>query len=203
MISRIARLRAKKGFTIVELFVVVAIITVLLAMVIPLVYYDTKPAVAKTMAKDFYYKVQEVLTDCKAINLPIPQDFTCYYAKLDENSEVTETGRFYMDGGYTIKDEITFGDGSTDKICSKMREMMLNYLTSELTKDMSGYLVAACDKKHRVVGTYWFEEMYDAGISFDNENILVTGKFCCAFPLALSAPGAKTFRFSDINITET
>ena len=202
MISRIARLRAKKGFTIVELIVVIAIITILLAMVIPMVYYDTKPAVARSMAKEFYYKVQEVLTDCKAINAPIPANYTCYFADLDEKGEVVKVGSFTVDV-YTMENETVYAANTTDVIGGKMREMMYNYLTSDLTRDMTGRLIAACDTKYRVCGTYWVEnfDLFEGGTEFSDENILATGEYCCAFPLPLCAPGAKTFRFSDLGIS--
>lgn len=199
MISHFARLRAKKGFTIVELVVVVAIITILISMVIPLVMYDTKPAVAKAMAKDMYYKAQEVLTDCKAANTGIPADYTCFYVKLNSVGGIDETGSFTVDG-YNVENETAFTTEPADTLSKKMNEAMRNYIESDLTRDMSGVLVAACDTKYRVVGTYWFDDNYifDAGTGFSEETVLSTGDYCCSYPLALCGPGAKTYRFTDI-----
>ena len=199
MISWIARLKAKKGFTIVELIVVVAIITILLAMVIPMVYYDTKPAVAKALAKDMYYKVQEVLTDCKAIEAKLPADYTCYYAEINKDGGLVEMGSFTVDSKYDVKNEAVFPAQPTDPIERKVKEKMENYLTIDNIRDLSGWLVVACDTKYRVVGSYWLENyIFDAGTGFDDECVLATGEYCCAYPLALCAPNAKTFRFSDI-----
>lgn len=59
MITRIARLRAKKGFTIIELIVVMAVIGVLTAIVVAALSYDQKPIKGKGIAKDVFYVEQE------------------------------------------------------------------------------------------------------------------------------------------------
>ena len=68
MISGIARLRAKKGFTIIELIVVIAIIGILTSIIVAAMSYDTKPTKGKGVAKDFYYVAQDVYSVSKIAN---------------------------------------------------------------------------------------------------------------------------------------
>jgi len=227
MISHLARLRAKKGFTIVELVVVVSIIAILIAMVIPMVYYDTKPAVAKSMAKDMYYKAQEVLTDCRAIQDGLIADnYTCYFAVFDKYGKIPQidpdatppdtrpqVGKFtvdsymasptdptpsYMLAPTVISDRYLEAEPK-NIVDKKMKEMMVNYLVSDVTRDMTGILVAVCDKKYRVVAAYWFEDYdFTAGMKFFDECILDNGNYCCAYPSALCAPGARSYKVIDV-----
>ena len=204
MISRIARLRAKKGFTVIEMVVVISIIGILLAMIIPIVSYDRKPAVARTMAKEIYYRSAAALYDCKAADVVVPTDpsahDTCFYAEVDSLGNPSETGLFYIDNRGVVVDTEIFTTANVTGIRGKMKSMFENYVTDEVTVNMSGHLIVVVDSHHRVVGSYWVEN-FDTTMGmegFNEDNILNTGDFCTAYPSFLSLTGARLFYVGDV-----
>ena len=68
MIGFVNRIRSKKGFTIIELVVVMAIIGVILAMVLPNIMASDRPAKGNALAKDFFYKAQDTMSISKIAN---------------------------------------------------------------------------------------------------------------------------------------
>lgn len=203
LISRIARLRAKKGFTIIELIIVISIITILLAMVIPVVSYDRKPAAAKTMCKEFYYRASEVITDCKAANydlpaLPSSAAYICYYGEVDRLGNSGETGYFFIDKNGVATSEQVYNPADVYGIGYKMNELFRNYVTDEVSIDLSGHLIAVVDTHYRVLASYWIEnfEKPFAGQgmeAFEEDNILSTGSFCTTYPTYLCTSGNRLF----------
>ncbi len=75
MIEYLQKLKAKKGFTMMELIVVIAIIGVLIAMVIPAFNNDdAKRRAADTYASDFYASLQYCLTRYQKTDYHITPD---------------------------------------------------------------------------------------------------------------------------------
>lgn len=208
MISRIARLRAKKGFTIIELIVVIAIIGILTAMIVPALSYDNKPAIAKAMAKEMFYRTQEVMSDCKAAGSGLHDTYcTCYYAEINDQGIPVEMGYFSVDSGGNIEAAAktagtrkTISSASTDKTDLKMVSMMEKYLTSEPTMNMAGHLVVCVDYRYRVVASYWFENFDWVGNNyFEDDYILATGQYAAAYPPDFCVPGShRTFKFDKL-----
>lgn len=202
MISHFARLRAKKGFTLIELIVVISIIGILLAMVIPIVSYDRKPAIARSMAREIYYRSSEVMTDCKAADLTIPttpsSTYTCFYAEIDSLGRAVETGIVYVDGSGTITEEEVFGSSINSGIKFKMKSMFENYVTDEVVANMSGHLIAVVDSHYRVVASYWLENFTKPytgqGMeAFVEDCVLSTGQYCTSYPVYLSLVDSRMF----------
>lgn len=77
MICKINQLRKKKGFTFIELIVVLAIVAIMLGVLIPLL--STNNALedeAKDYAKAFYSNIQELLMDEKVQGTALPANGT-------------------------------------------------------------------------------------------------------------------------------
>lgn len=94
MIQTLQRLKAKKGFTIVELVVVMAILAVLMAIVFPLLTNKkAKIDEANTTAKDFYAALQSVMIRYSLYEGPLSPQYRAnpdlgdmrYYEKLGGN----------------------------------------------------------------------------------------------------------------------
>ena len=63
---RLMQLKNKKGFTLVELIVVLAMIGVLTAIILPLSMNAGKPKAAVAKAKSFYFGSQRILIQYRA-----------------------------------------------------------------------------------------------------------------------------------------
>ena len=106
MIQRINRLRAKKGFTMIELVVIMLIIGVLSAIIVSAMTYDSKPTKGKAMAKDMFYAVQDAMSSLKITNPDLIKDITgtdpltglaqdlYVYCQVDDSGELSSTYTF-------------------------------------------------------------------------------------------------------------
>ncbi len=228
MISRIARLRAKKGFTIVELVVVIAMISILIAMIVPMLTYDQKPALARALSREAYLRAASVMSDCKAANMDLPMDpaatYTCFYADIDETAMPLTMGLFYIDAGGARADdpEVTYAlkldengkvvydeDGYPVVVVNtyqqglvyKVNSMFQNYLTEEPMNNMAGEIVIVVDKSYRVTAAYWMSTTNDKfkdTESFVQDYILNGGDYCSSYPTNLCLQGQRLYDFSRV-----
>lgn len=201
MIKVINRLRAKKGFTLVEAIVVIMIIGVLTAMVLPTLAYSNKPAVGKGMAKDLFYKAQDVFTSAKIV---YPDAIgtgknVIYYVTIDQTGNaiqsgtVTKTATSLTLVPFPAVINITSSSSDKDKMDAKMKAALENY--TEYNTDMRGTLYVVSDDHFRARVAYWTDAttFADGGTTFADSCMLGNGFYCCAFPVALCDPGAVLF----------
>ena len=200
MISLINRLKSKKGFTIIELVVVMAIMGVILAMVLPIFITSDKPAKGNAMAKDFFYKAQDVMSVCK-IAYPdgLGGSAKNFYAVIDKNGKVIETGDY--NGDFTAFNKTTYqnktkADSATtptdsERTLNRFNECCENYFVD--TDKMEGIVFVKVDSHFAVQSCYWIGATGDTAadmetafkgltdFTVDSDNII--GDFYCgAFP---------------------
>lgn len=214
MISRINRLRAKKGFTMIEIIVVIAIIGILTSIVISALSYDNRPTVGKGMAKDMFYVAQEVYSSAKiaypnAISASAT-DRTGFYAEVGRDGYITEVGMMkvpaysggdmpsistYEDIPKTLTEDYS-GTAAADlqSLKVKMRAAFEQYLTDK--DGMEGTLYVLADNNYRVLAAYWVDNVHTisgtTGLLVDN-NLLDSGFYCCAYPVKYSQAGSVFF----------
>lgn len=207
MLSFFNRLKSKKGFTLIELIVVLAIIGVLLAMVLPLMGGSHKDEIGKGLAKDFFYRAQDIMCDAKVSSPDAFNGFAAndavFYAEIDSVGKVTEVG--YLSvlvriPAATVSSSTSFSD-SFKKVMSKFAYSAEEYVTSQ--NDMIGTLYAVVDKNFTVQAAYWSDmpaaDIATAGtvdITLENDNILFSGYYCCAYPAKLSYQGKVMYEYT-------
>ena len=165
------KLLNRKGFTLVELIVVIAIIAILLAAVIP--FFSTADArknEARDYARSFYSNAQELMTDEKASKNTFFKDTGAEYllvcAQVDENNTMTSGVKVYMSytAGTDFEEPVLMDDAAlTSAPCSAFSEFVPALQRMLVTSDRSGYFFAVVDKKYRVVNTYFANAFADDG----------------------------------------
>ncbi len=192
MISAHARLRAKKGFTLIEMIVVIAIIGILTAMIIPSLTYDQKPSLGKALAKDVYYTAQDVLSTVEITNPDaISSGFVCFYAELDSFGQVMKghTGVFDPSesnkaNAYTTFDDLLSGTltPETKKMYEKMGSALEKYVTDK--DGMKGFVYIVSDDDYRVRAVYWLNvDACDINKTLQDNCITASGDYCCSYPV--------------------
>jgi prepilin-type N-terminal cleavage/methylation domain len=215
MISKINRLRAKKGFTMIEMIVVVAIIGILTTIVVASMSYDRKPTMGKGLAKDLYYVAQDAASSVEVAN---PKAFDGYsparagfYAKVDVGGNVTEI-RSMSIGAFdgSKRPDISYStpldpdspkavkhDGTADDDHNAFENKLASAISDYLsTKDsMEGGYYVMFDSNYRVMVAYWSDsdKMYLGAGSLTDECIMDTGYYCCAYPTKYCMPGQFMF----------
>jgi len=105
-----------KGFTLVELLVVISIIAALAAMATPVIMKQAKKAAATTAvsnAKQIFYLLVEFDGD---FNQFPGKDITDVdLAKYASGTNSNEIFKMFFEGGYTTSEEIFFAKGGADK----------------------------------------------------------------------------------------
>lgn len=176
---KLMQLKNKKGFTLVELIVVLAMIGVLTAIILPLSLNAGKPQAAQAKAKSFYFGTQKILAEYR---MEAPEKDTGYlsyvkggltftinsgdylymYAKAEKGKGFTEVGLAKLDA---------LEDGSAANTATGYQQYQYAAVINESSADHSwldklntfstdedtGYYYALIDDQCRVIMTYWLE----------------------------------------------
>lgn len=191
MISLFNPIKRKKGFTIIELVVVMAIMGVILAMVLPAFFTSDKPAKGNALAKDFFYKAQDVMSVSK-IAYPDGLGKTpaekILYAVIDDVGGIAETGSYNKtSGAFTAFNSSSFDMTTADDVAkteNRFNECCENYFI-DIDK-MAGIVFARVDENFAVQACYWMGMTKDefgklSDKVFDDDNV-IDGFYCGAFP---------------------
>lgn len=222
MVHKIARLRAKKGFTLIEMIVVIIIIGVLTAMIVPSLTYDQKPALGKALAKDVYYNAQDVLSTIEITNpSAIPstggKSFVVFYAALDNQGQVIKggsgvanpvvgsAGKVHTAAVSTTSFDTLIADASkTDaqkKMYSKMQTALEKYTTQK--EGMEGTIYIVTDETYRVLATYWLNvDANGLDVTLQDNCILASGDYCCSYPVMFCDAGQIFINSAENSVVE-
>ncbi|MCM1462005.1 MAG: type II secretion system GspH family protein [Bacteroides sp.] len=204
--KKIRQLKAKKGFTMVELIVVIAIIAVLLAMVIPALSSSDRPTAGKGYAKDFFYAVQSYMSRQKlsSDSGSLSTDGLAT-ANIDFNGDGTDDPAIIlyaeMTGapldtahcGMAIPgaDDPTSCDTITDAKLVKLVEGFMREVDKRVDQpEYGGTLYAVIDDAYRVRATYWSDGDWSEtdGQSFIDTCVLASGAYACSYPTTYCTP---------------
>ncbi len=209
----IRKLKNRKGFTIVELIIVIAIIGVLLAMVLPGLLGSNMDTKGKGYAKEFFYKTQDFMSrrrvadnpSSPVLNSVVSNNHFIVYAESNPNDGITDTGIItYRNGGtYSASDKITRAAiTSSGSYTSDFKEFM-----SKFENDLKSYVVdaeynctyyALVDNEFRVQTAYWTDCSWDdivdgnGDLSFTDDYI-TGGYYSCSYPVIRCSAGEKMF----------
>lgn len=195
--KKIQQLKAKKGFTLVELIIVIAIIGVLIALVVPALMTSDIPTVGKAYAKDLYYTAQTFASRKRLSGEGTlsgdgisTSDYIILYADVgaNEKGQITdETCGLAVSGtGRTALKDLT--DAKQRALVEGFMRVMNDRLT-ETAYD--GTFYAMIDSRYRVSVAYWtvgdWSEVDSCG--FIDDCILETGVYACAYPMIRCTAG--------------
>ena len=189
----IKRLQSRKGFTIIELIVVLGIIAVLSAIMLPMFANSGKPQEAAAKAKSFYYAAQSVFIDYKASNTDslVTEGYFKYQKGTEKYFAKDADGTKYAtylyvvahaepDKGFTSvelsvsSDTEEYSENGYDCLnpsysayVEQTSGELLDALNSYSTTDDYGYYYALVDSQCRVLVSYWSQDdiniLSDAG----------------------------------------
>ena len=210
------RLLSKKGMTLVELIIVIAIIAILMAIVIPI--FSTSSSYEKEAlenSKAFYSNVQQVLIEEKfkgtVLNSTGTKNakYTLIYAEVEESGD--SSGRISVSVAYQNDETKVTNESPGFKIAGfdTLNEITtsdaLYEFSNSLKKMLSAsnykcYYYAVIDDSYRVASTYFSRYAgYDAlnennfsedyRVSYKSEEFIVG-----AYPYFLSEQGKPFFR---------
>ncbi len=208
------RCKAKKGFTIMELVVVIAIIGIILAIVLPTMFASDKPTKGKAYAKSYFYTAQDFMSQ-KRINADLLTSpaFTgdlALYTTVDESGNVVESGEVQMSGGSvtgmrnvaTVLADTGVTNDDYKSLLTDYEFHMDNYVEPG---DYAGTFYCIVDSNYCVQASYWSEGTIaelltnSSDLSFE-DTCIVGGYVTCAFPEEFSdvtgVAGKKMFDYT-------
>lgn len=213
--NTIRKLKKRKGFTMVELIIVIAIIGILLAMILPNLLTSNKDTQGKGFAKEFFYKTQDFVSRQKLVEDPDNLTFASLsvtsfpyiilYAQVAAGGSVSETGMilYKASGNYAAGDEAP--RSAIDAAASYSAEFK-NFM-SKFEIDVNSYIAASgyectyyaiIDRDFRVHAAYWtdcdWDDLVDGNASLlFTDNCINGGYYSCAYPVAFCDPGKNMF----------
>lgn len=193
------RCKAKKGFTMVELIIVIAIIGVLLAMILPNMLMSDTPTKAKGYAKSYYYTVQDFMSRQRIADDPSNPalDSTTgnfyFYTTVNAAGMVVESGIIPSGSTFdgTMTNSTAFQGGSDPQalknLVTKFATSMENNLTAS---EYAGTFYAVVDSNYIVQAAYWSEGLMsqlsagNSSLAFEDDGI-INGYVTCSYPVYL------------------
>lgn len=167
MLAYLLRAKNKKGFTILELVVVLAMIGILVAITVPLMSDTGNKSQAQSYAKNFYFAAQDTFIQYKSEN-----DFSSPTAITEGFYPVN--GAYATAGGVGVDETFLFVVGTSSKTgltdvsvglgtnykCLKTGAVsdsaLCDSLNSHLDESMEvGFFYAVIDSQCRVVSSFW------------------------------------------------
>lgn len=191
------RIRSRKGFTMVELIIVILIIGVLLAMILPGLFSTDKPTKAKAYAESYFYTAQSFASKMKMADNPDAPYFPPtlnerkLYTTVDKAGNIVASGIVASDNS-VMTDSVAFASSAAE---DQIKEFVAKYardMEQNLTPgEFAGTFYAIIDDEFVVRAAYWSDGLItdlnagNANLVFENDNQL-NGYVCCAYPAELS-----------------
>ena len=212
---RLMQLKNKKGFTLVELIVVLAMIGVLTAIILPLSMNAGKPQAAVAKAKSFYFGSQRILIQYRADSPELQTGYLSY--KKGAMTYTINTGDYMYicakaekNNGFTEL-KLAKLSAPADGTASSTDHSLLDKLNTFSTDDDEGYYYALVDDQCKVIMTYWCETFiddiskstdtastYSKTTIFPTDNYYVDGYLFGAYPERYSMLGYTMFSEVDL-----